>query len=357
MTVFDNQYLRGHETVLFGCDTETGLRAIIALHNTRRGPALGGCRIWAYASEEQALADVLRLSRSMTYKAAMADLPFGGGKAVIIADPRRDKTEGLLRAVGRFVDSLGGRYITAEDVGTSVEDLRTIARETKHVAGIADRLDADGRWRSGDPSPTTALGVLVGLRASLRERLGRDDLTGTRVAIQGLGHVGWYLAEYLRSAGARLWVTDIRAEARERAAAELEATVVEPDAIYDQPVDVFAPCALGGVLDEQTIPRLQARIVAGSANNQLAADEHGEMLRRRGVLYAPDYVINAGGLIDVAHGFGDYDPRQARLHIERIAETLGEIYRRAQQTGSPTNRVADRIAEERFQRPRTVAAA
>ncbi|MDN5872069.1 MAG: amino acid dehydrogenase, partial [Nitrococcus sp.] len=326
-------------------------------HNTSRGAALGGCRMWAYESEEQALTDALRLSRAMTYKSALAELPLGGGKAVIIADPWRDKTQALLRAVGRFIDSLGGRYITAEDSGTGVEDLKVIARETKHVAGIADRQDADGNWHSADPSPATAYGVLVGIEASVQQHLGRGDLEGVRVAIQGLGHVGWRLAEHLRQAGALLWVTDILAETRERAAAELDARVVEPEAIYTQPVDVFAPCALGAVLNDQTIARLQARVVAGSANNQLAEDRHGEMMWRRGILYAPDYVINAGGVIDLAQELGGYDPSQARSRVTRIADTLIEIYRRAHRTGSPTNRVADHIAEERFQLRRGVAAA
>ncbi len=357
MSVFNNVHLRDHQAVVYGFDSDADLRAIIALHNTSRGPALGGCRMWAYENEEQALADVLRLSRSMTYKSAMAGLRFGGGKSVIIGDPRRDKTEALLRAMGRFIDSLGGRYITAEDAGTGVEDLKIMAKETNHVAGITDRQDIDGKWRSGDPSPATAYGVLIGLQASVQERLGRSDLKDTRIAIQGLGHVGWCLAHYLLRAGARLWVTDIRPEVRARAATEFDAKVVEPNAIYAQPVDVFSPCALGAVLNDQNISQLQARIVAGSANNQLAEERHGEMLRQRKILYAPDYVINAGGVIDIAQGFDGYDPRQARLHIEQIAETLAEIYRRAQRSASPTNRVADRIAEERFQLRRTVAAA
>ncbi|HET8701361.1 MAG TPA: Glu/Leu/Phe/Val dehydrogenase family protein, partial [Nitrococcus sp.] len=210
---------------------------------------------------------------------------------------------------------------------------------------------------NGDPSPATAYGVLVGIRASLQERLGRSDLKDIRVAIQGLGHVGWRLAQHLHRAGARLWVTDVRPEVLKRAAAELDAKVVEPDAIYNQPVDVFAPCALGAVLDDQSIPRLQAKIIAGSANNQLAEDRHGEMLWQRGILYAPDYVINAGGVIDVANELGGYDPRRARLHVARIADTLSEIYRRAQRSGKPTDQVADHIAEERFERRRTTAAA
>lgn len=357
MSVFDNAHWREHEAVVFGFDSATGLRAIIAIHNTSRGSALGGCRMRAYESEEQAITDVLRLSRSMTYKSAMAGLRLGGGKAVIIGDPQRDKTEPLLRAMGRFVDSLGGRYITAADAGTGVEDLRVMARETQYVAGIVDRQDVDGKWHSGDPAPATAYGVLVGIRVSVQEHLGRANLKGVRIAIQGLGHVGWRLACYLQRAGAQLWATDILPEARKRAGVELGARVVEPEAIYSQPVDVFAPCALGAVLNDQTIPRLQARIVAGSANNQLAEDRHGELLWQRGILYAPDYVINAGGVIDVAHELGGYDPRQARLHIERIGETLTEIYRRAHRTGSPTHRIADLIAEERFQLRRTVAAA
>lgn len=356
MSVFEHAEFDQHEQVVFARDAEAGLRAIIAIHNTDRGPALGGCRIYPYADETTALWDVLRLSRGMTYKSALAELPLGGGKAVVIADPRRQKTTALLHALGRHIDRLGGHYITAEDSGTSVADLRRVAEVTPHVVGIREKPGLDGGRRSGDPSPSTAYGVFLGLQAAVAHRLGRSDLDGLRVAVQGLGNVGWRLAERLHGAGARLLVTDIDGERLRRAGRELGATTVEAAALFDAEMDVLAPCALGGALNDDTIPRLKAAVVAGAANNQLERPEHGEALGRRGILYAPDYAINAGGIIDVAYEReADFDPRRVAAHIERIPRTLRLIFERAAASGLPTDVVADRLAEERFRAHRSAA--
>ncbi len=349
MALFRHPEFDDHEQVVFGCDPESGLRAIIAVHNTNRGPALGGCRMWPYPSEEDALHDVLRLSRGMTYKSAMANLPLGGGKAVIIGNSRTQKTEDLLSAMGRFVDGLGGRYIIAEDSGTNVEDIKHMGRETDHVAGILDKPSADGGIRSGDPSPATAYGAFVGLKAAVWYRLGRDDLEDLRVAVQGVGNVGFRLARLLREAGARLWVADIHAEAADRAVAELGAQAVAEDEIFSLDVDVFAPCALGGVINDRTLARLEAKVVAGAANNQLAEPHHGRLLAERGILYAPDYVINAGGIVDIAHEReGAFDRDRLIRSLDAIRDTLLEIFERADSDRLPTGIVADQIAEERF---------
>lgn len=354
MLVFTAPAFDDHEQVVFCRDPSAGLRAIIAIHNTNRGPSLGGCRMWNYGTEEEALHDVLRLSKGMTYKSAMAHLDLGGGKSVVIGNSRQDKSEALLRALGRYVDTLGGRYIIAEDAGTSVEDMRIIGEKTRHVVGIADKVTGEGGMRSGDPSPATAYGVFIGLRAAVKHRLGRDDLDGLRVALQGVGQVGYRLAKHLHEAGAKLWVSDIYDDQSQRATAAFRATPVPPEHIYEQEVDVFAPCALGAVINDDTIFRLRAKVVAGAANNQLAEDRHGEQLMRRSILYAPDYVINAGGLIDVAHERdpGGYDRDKMLRHIERIDDTLIEIFERADAEGLPTNVVADKIAEERFKKPK-----
>ena len=343
MTIFAHPEFDDHEQVVFGHDAESGLHAIIAIHNTNRGPALGGCRMWPYASEAEALTDVLRLSRGMTYKSALAGLPLGGGKAVILGDPRKDKSEALFLAMGRLVDSLGGRYVTAEDVGISVDDVDTIARATRHVAGTR----AGG---AGDPSPSTAYGVLVGIRAAVAHRLGCNSLDGVRVAVQGVGHVGYHLCRYLDEAGAKLTVTDIDGKAVARAADEFGAEPVAPEVIYGVEGEVFAPCALGAVINDETLDQLQAPIVAGSANNQLAEPRHGVELMRRGVLYAPDYVINAGGVINISHEGPGYDKRAAVNHVARIHDTLREIFGRAEAAGTPTSEAADRLAEERFKK-------
>ena len=349
MSVFTHPEFDGHEHVAFHHDAVSGLRAIIAVHNTRLGPGLGGCRMVAYRSDAEALTDVLRLSRGMTYKAALAGLPQGGGKSVILGDPHRDKTPALIAAMGRFVDSLGGRYVVAEDSGTGVEDIRRMSAETRHVSGLAGP-DSLAAGRTGDPSPATALGVLIGIRAAVRHALGRDDLRGLRVAIQGVGHVGGRLARHLHAAGARLVVSDVHAPAVERIVADCGADSVPSEVIHAQDVEVFAPCALGAGLNAATIPELRARIVVGAANNQLATAQDGERLRARGVLYAPDYVINAGGIIDIHHERIGYDERAAQAHLDRIGSTLAAIFVRAEAEGRPTGAVADAMAEAIFRR-------
>ena len=349
MAVFSLSDFADHEQVVFVSDDKSGLKAIIAVHNSNLGPALGGCRMWPYASEEEAVRDVLRLSRGMTYKSAMARLKLGGGKSVIIGNPRTDKTPALLAAFARALEQLNGRYIAAEDSGTSVADMKFMTQFTQHVAGIHDKPSDEGT-RSGDPSPATAYGTFIGIQAAVKERLGRDSLDGLRVAVQGVGNVGFDLARQLKEAGAQLWVTDIHREPLVQAGRELGATVVAPDEIFGLDVDVFAPCALGAILNDSTIPQLKASIVAGAANNQLAEARHGLELMKRGILYAPDYVINAGGIIDVYHERIGFDRAVLLKHIEGIHDNLMEVFERARAEERPTGEVADAIAEERFQR-------
>lgn len=349
MAVFSLSDFADHEQVVFVSDDKSGLKAIIAVHNSNLGPALGGCRMWPYASEEEAVRDVLRLSRGMTYKSAMARLKLGGGKSVIIGNPRTDKTPALLAAFARALEQLNGRYIAAEDSGTSVADMKFMTQFTQHVAGIHDKPSDEGT-RSGDPSPATAYGTFIGIQAAVKERLGRDSLDGLRVAVQGVGNVGYDLARQLKEAGARLWVTDIHREPLVQAGRELGATVVAPDEIFGLDVDVFAPCALGAVLNDSTIPQLKASIVAGAANNQLAEARHGVELMKRGILYAPDYVINAGGIIDVYHERIGFERAALIRHIEGIRDNLMEVFERAREEERPTAEVADAIAEERFRR-------
>jgi len=343
MSVFEHREFDGHEQVVFCHDSDSGLKAVIAIHNTNLGPALGGCRMWPYASEEEAVTDALRLSRGMTYKSALAGLSYGGGKSVIIGDPRKDKSEALFRAMGRFVGSLGGRYSVAEDVGISVPDVEIMAKETAHVAGTR----AGG---VGDPSPATAYGVYKGIQAAVRYRLGRDSLRGLRVAVQGVGHVGYYLCRHLAAEGAELLVADIAQDSLDRVVKEFDAKIVAPDAIATAAVDVYAPCALGATVNDATLPHLQAKIVAGSANNQLAEARHGEALRQRGILYAPDYVINAGGIIIISHEGPGYDEAKGFAHVAQIHDTLMEIFRRADAAKVATSKAADRLAEERFRK-------
>jgi leucine dehydrogenase len=341
MSVFTHPEFDRHEQVSFFHDEKTGLRGIIAVHNTRLGPALGGCRMWNYDTDAQALTDALRLSRGMTYKAAIAGLPLGGGKSVIIGDSRRQKTPELMRAMGRAVENFRGRYIAAEDVGMMPEDIQQMSRETMHAIGA-------------DPSPTTAYGVYIGLKAAVKYRLGRSDLKGLRVAVQGLGNVGYGLCKLLSQDGAKLWVTDVQTDRIDLAVRELGATPVALHDIFGLDVDVFAPCALGGILNDGSIGRLRAKVIAGGANNQLAEPRHGEMLRGADILYAPDYVINAGGLIHVYYAYqsrasGNTVERPHVLaHVETIGATAESIFRRAETEGIPTSLAADRIAEQRF---------
>jgi leucine dehydrogenase len=349
MSVFAHPEFDAHEQVAFRYDAESGLRAIIAVHNTRLGRALGGCRMWPYSNDEAALTDALRLSRGMTYKAALAGLPQGGGKSVIMGDPRHDKSPALMRAMGRFVNDFNGAYVIAEDSGTNVADMRLIAEVTRHVGGLADdRAAAAGR--TGDPSPATAMGVFIAIKAAVRYALGRDDLHGLRVAIQGVGNVGYRVAQHLHQAGAKLWVTDLHRPAVDRCVAELGATAVPMESIHALDVDVFSPCALGAVLNDKTIAQLRAKIVAGAANNQLARPQHDHQLMECGVLYAPDYVVNAGGIIDIWYEGPQYDAAKVQAHLERIGATLTGIFEQARREGRPTGEVADRMAEARFRR-------
>lgn len=345
MRLFDTISSMGHERVLVCSNPDVGLRAIIAVHSTVLGPGLGGTRMWPYASDEEAIIDVLRLSKGMTYKAAAAGLALGGGKAVIIGDPHKDKSEALFRAFGRFVDSLGGLYITAEDVGTSTDDMEHIAAETRWVTGIP--VEHGG---SGDPSPVTAYGVFQGIIASIEHVFGSRELAGRSVAIQGLGNVGRHLAGYLIERGAKVYGCDIHDASIEQAR-ELGVEIVPVDQIVDADVDVFAPCALGGSLNDDTIPRLRCRIVAGGANNQLADQEvHGPGLVARGILYAPDFVINAGGLINVfSEATGTYDRDRALLRARGIGTSLRRIYTTAETEGIPTHVAAERVAEQRIE--------
>ena len=349
MSVFAHPEFDAHEIVAFHHDRASGLKAIIAVHDTQLGQGLGGCRMFPYATDDDALTDVLRLSRGMTYKAALAGLRQGGGKSVIIGDPRAAKTPELIDAMGRFVERLGGQYVVAEDSGTSVADIRRMAAFTRHVGGLADAAST-AAGRTGDPSPATALGVFYGLRAAVRHQLGRDDLRGLRVAIQGVGNVGHRLAGHLHAAGAELWVTDAYTPSVDRCVAAYGARAVAMNEIYGLDVDVFAPCALGAVLNDRTIPLLQARVIAGAANNQLAEPRHDHVLMERGILYAPDYVINAGGIIDIYYEGEHYDAAVVDAHLQRIGTTLTAIFQRSAAEHRPTGSIADKMAEEIFRR-------
>ncbi|MDP3855877.1 Glu/Leu/Phe/Val dehydrogenase dimerization domain-containing protein [Phenylobacterium sp.] len=348
MTLFDSPSFEGHEGVHSFFDEKSGLKSIIAVHSTARGPAAGGCRMWPYASAEAALEDALRLSRAMSYKNAMADLELGGGKAVIIGDSRTQKTPALFEAFGRAVDTLGGRYWTAEDVGVSPADLMSARKTTRYVAGLEGHPAA-----SGDPSPVTAEGVFRGVRLAVRRALKRD-LDGVTVAIQGVGHVGAYLAEKLHAAGAKLILTDVNEHALAEVAARTNAKVVAPGAIFDAQADVFAPCALGGAINASTLPRLTAKVIAGGANNQLADPAIGRELFERGMLYAPDYVINGGGIINVAAEIrglerGEaFDPAWVGAKLDRLMLTLEEVLDRALAEGRPTHEVANEMAKARI---------
>lgn len=341
MDFFDRLAEMGHEQVILSSDPSCGYRGIIAVHDTTLGPALGGTRLWRYDSDEEALVDVLRLSRGMTYKSAVAGLNLGGGKSVIIGDPRTDHRENIFRAHGRFVNTLCGRYITAEDVGTSPADMALVARETKFVAGLAGK--------SGDPSPVTAHGVFRAIVASARTRWGSDDISGKTVALQGCGHVGYNLARELRDAGAKLVVADIEPDRVQRVVKETRARAVDPESIYDVEADVFAPCALGGILNDDTIPRLRVEIVAGGANNQLLEERHSDLLGDRGILYAPDFVANAGGVINVYGELQGWDQRRALEKADDIYDTVLAIFEIARADRIPPNQAAERLAERRLE--------
>lgn len=330
-----------HEQVVFCYEPSCGYKGIIAIHDTTLGPALGGTRFWNYSSDQEAIIDALRLARGMTYKAAVAGLNLGGGKSVIIGDPKVSRREMIFRAHGRFVESLGGRYITAEDVGTSVADMDYVNMETSHVTGLSGT--------SGDPSPVTAFGVYRGIKAAAKEKFGSDDLEGRTVAVQGVGHVGYYLCQHLAAEGARLIVTDIDQERVRRVVKEFEAQAVQPNEIYSVQTDVYAPSALGATINDQTIPQLKAQIVAGAANNVLAEERHGDELHRRGILYAPDYVINAGGLINVYGELNGWNQEQSMRKAGEIFSTLVNLFDLSREEGIPTYKAADRIAQQRIE--------
>lgn len=342
--MFDKPAFAGHESVHHVFDEKTGLRAIIAIHSTARGPAAGGCRMWNYATSDEAFTDVLRLSEGMSYKNAMADLPLGGGKAVIWGNSKTGKTPDLFRALGRAIESLNGKYWSAEDVGVSVHDMAYAAEETKYVSGLST-----GKAASGDPSPVTAKGVFLGLKATALRAFGTDDLNGRRIAVQGVGHVGGYLCGHLAKAGAKLTITDVNPETLDQVAKATGATVVAPGDIYDIDADIFSPNALGAVINPETLPRLKTKVVAGGANNQLATPEMGDRLREKGILYAPDYVINGGGIINVAAEIsGTYDPAWVEAKVQRLVQTLGEVLDEARSQNRSTNRVADEQARRRL---------
>lgn len=338
--MFTHPEYEGHEAVLHAHDPATGLKAIVALHTTRPGPAFGGCRIYPYADPALALTDALRLSRGMTYQAAICELPYGGGKSVVIADPRRDKSPELLRAMGRVIEGLGGRYITADDVGTTLDDLAVMREVTRHTAGATPA--------AREPLAVTAYGVLMAIEAAVRHYDQRDDFDGLRFAVQGLGNVGYPLCEHLRARGASLVVSDVDPARTARAAAELQAEVAGPEALYDQPVDGFAPCALGAVLNYRTIPRLMARLVCGGANNQLAEPGHDATLAARGVAYVPDYLANAGGVIDFDPEGVDDSPAAVLRSVERIRDITGAVLAKAAATGETPLQVADGIVRDRL---------
>ncbi|MBT8489195.1 MAG: Glu/Leu/Phe/Val dehydrogenase [Gemmatimonadetes bacterium] len=345
MEIFGLMSEGGHEQLAFWNDPDLGYRGIIAIHDTTMGPALGGTRFWNYDSDEDAIVDALRLSRGMTYKAAITGLNLGGGKSVIWGDNRTIDREMVFRAHGRAVDSLGGRYITAEDVGTSPDDMEFVSMETEHVVGLIGR--------SGDPSPVTAYGVYRGIKASAKARYGTDSLAGKHVVVQGVGHVGYYLCEDLAAENAQLTVTDIDQDRIQRVVDDFGADAVAPDEIYDVDADIFAPCALGAVVNDDTIDRFTFDIIAGAANNQLAKGSvHGPALKKRGILYAPDYVINAGGLINVYGEINEWSAERSKRKAGDIYNTLLRIFELAESEDISTHVAANRQAERRIQEAR-----
>ena len=339
MKLFDTISTMGHEQLVLCHDKSSGYRGVIAIHDTTLGPALGGTRFWQYASDEDAIVDALRLARGMTYKNAVAGLNLGGGKSVIIGDNRTPNREMIFRAHGRFVDSLGGRYVTAEDVGTGTGDMDFVHMETDYVAGL--------QGASGDPSPVTARGVFRAMQATAKYRWGSDDLSGRTVAIQGCGNVGYNLARELHAVGANLIVADIDAERVKRVVHDTGAQTVSVTEILEQKADIVAPCALGGVLNDKTIPKLQCELVVGAANNQLLEDRHGDALEHRGITYAPDYVVNAGGVINVYSELAGWDRNRALRKADEIYQTILGVFEIARADGVTSHLAADRLAERR----------
>lgn len=346
-SVFENSAFMGHEQVVFCHDEETGLKAIIGVHSTVLGPALGGTRMWKYDNDAEALRDVLRLSRGMTYKASISGLNLGGGKAVIIGNSREDKTDEMMKKFGEFVNSLSGRYITAEDVGINTHDMEMVKMKTDHVTGIPESMGG-----SGDPSPVTAYGVFMGMKASAKYRWGNDDLAGKKVLVQGVGHVGETLVKHLTESGAKVMINDIHEDTLERIASTYGAQIVMDD-IYDLDMDIYAPCALGATVNDETIGRLKAEVIAGAANNQLADEvRHGKMLREKNIVYAPDFLINAGGLINVYSEIAKYDRAEALRRTEDIYNTTLTILTDAETHGITTHAAALKLAEERVEKKR-----
>ncbi|RDW21976.1 Leu/Phe/Val dehydrogenase [Oceanobacillus chungangensis] len=341
MEIFTYMEKYDYEQLVFCQDKNSGLKAIIAIHDTTLGPALGGTRMWTYSSEEAAIEDALRLAKGMTYKNAAAGLNLGGGKTVIIGDPRKDKNPEMFRAFGRYIQGLNGRYITAEDVGTTVDDMDLIHLETDYVTGLSGS--------SGNPSPVTAYGIYKGMKAAAKEAYGDDSLEGKTIAVQGIGNVAFALCGHLHKEGAKLIVTDINKDAVDRAVEAFDATPVDPNDIYDVDCDIYAPCALGASINDDTIPRLKAKVIAGSANNQLKSTEHGNILYEKGIVYAPDYVINAGGVINVADELTGYDQNRALRKVETIYDSLTKVFEISRRDNIPTYVAADRMAEERIQ--------
>lgn len=345
MEIFKYMEKYDYEQLVFCQDEASGLKAIIAIHDTTLGPALGGARMWTYATEENAIEDALRLARGMTYKNAAAGLNLGGGKTVIIGDPFKDKNEEMFRALGRFIQGLNGRYITAEDVGTSVTDMDLIHEETNYVTGISPAFGS-----SGNPSPVTAYGVYRGMKAAAKEAFGTDSLEGRTISVQGLGNVAYKLCEYLHNEGAKLVVTDINQAAIDRVVNDFGAKAVAPEEIYAQDVDIFSPCALGAIINDETIPQLKAKVIAGSANNQLQDSKHGDYIHELGIVYAPDYVINSGGVINVADELYGYNRERAMKRVDGIYDSIEKIFEISKRDGIPTYVAANRLAEERIAR-------
>ncbi|SDN40174.1 branched-chain amino acid dehydrogenase [Alkalicoccus daliensis] len=333
-----------YEQVVVCQDKESGLKAIIAIHDTTLGPALGGTRMWTYETEEAAFEDALRLAKGMTYKNAAAGLNLGGGKTVIIGDPKKDKNEAMFRAFGRFIQGLNGRYITAEDVGTTVEDMDLVYSETDYVTGVSPAFGS-----SGNPSPVTAYGVYVGMKAAAKEAFGTDSLEGKTVAVQGVGNVAYNMCRYLHEEGAKLVVTDINKDSVKKAVEEFGARAVDIDDIYDVDCDIYSPCALGATVNDETIPRLKAKVIAGAANNQLLENRHGDIIQDKGIVYAPDYVINSGGVINVADELLGYNRERAMKKVETIYDSIAKIMDISRRDQVPTYVAANRLAEERIE--------
>lgn len=344
MELFKYMETYDYEQTVVCQDKESGLKAIIAIHDTTLGPALGGTRMWTYDTEEAAFEDALRLAKGMTYKNAAAGLNLGGGKTVIIGDPRKDKNEAMFRAFGRFIQGLNGRYITAEDVGTTVADMDLVYQETDYVTGISPEFGS-----SGNPSPVTAYGVYVGMKAAAKEAFGNDSLEGRTISVQGVGNVSFRMCEYLHKEGAKLVVSDINKDAVKRAVDQFGAKAVDVNDIYKQDVDIYSPCALGATINDDTIRQLKAKVIAGAANNQLKETKHGDMIQDMGITYAPDYVINSGGVINVADELIGYNRERALKKVETIYDSITKIFDISKRDGIASYKAADRMAEERIQ--------